>query len=49
VVPEAGCPVNGPADRWRQRDQDHLGTLAAYPQHSVAVFFAEGHERFLQD
>ena len=35
------CPVDGAADRWRQRDQDDLGALAAYPQHSVAVFFAE--------
>jgi hypothetical protein len=36
-----GCPVDGPADRWRQRDQDDLGALAAYPQHPVAVFLAE--------
>ncbi len=34
-------PVNGPADRWRQRDQDDLGALAAHAQHPVAVFFAE--------
>jgi hypothetical protein len=35
------CPVDGPADRGRQRDQDDLGALAAYPQHPVAVFLAE--------
>ena len=29
------------AGRERQRDQDHLGALAAYPKHAVAVFFAE--------
>ena len=34
-------PVDGPADRWRQRDLNHLGALAAYAQHSVAVFFAQ--------
>ena len=37
----SGCPVNGPADSRRQRDQDHLGALAAHPQHPVAVFFAD--------
>jgi hypothetical protein len=35
------CPVDGPADRGWQRDQDDLGALAAYPQHPVAVFLAE--------
>jgi len=41
--PDSGayCPVDGPADRWRQRDQDNLGTFAAYPHHPVTVFFAE--------
>ena len=39
--PGAYCPVDGPADRWRQRDQDELGALAAHPQDPVAVFFAE--------
>ncbi len=34
-------PVDGPADRWWQRDQDDLGTFAAYPQDPVAVFLAE--------
>ena len=33
--------VDGPADRWRQRDQDDLGAFAAYAQHPVAVLFAE--------
>ena len=33
--------VDGPADRWRQRDQDHLGALAAYAQHPVAMLFAQ--------
>jgi len=41
AVPEAGRPVDGPADSWRQRDQDDLGTFAADPQHPVAVFLAE--------
>ena len=36
-----GRPVDGPADCWRQRDQDHLGALAAHPQHPVAVLLAE--------
>jgi hypothetical protein len=36
----SGCPVNGPADGGRQRDQDHLGALAAGPQDPVAVLFA---------
>ena len=35
------CPVDGPADRWRQRDQDDLGALAAHAQHPVAVLLAE--------
>ena len=34
-------PVDGPADRWRQRDEDDLGALAAHAQYPVAVFFAE--------
>jgi hypothetical protein len=34
-------PVDGPADRWRERDQDDLGALAAHAQHPVAVLFAE--------
>jgi hypothetical protein len=33
--------VDGPADGWRQRDQDDLGALAAYAQHPVAVLLAE--------
>jgi hypothetical protein len=37
----SGCPVDGPPDRWRQRDQDDLGALAAHPQDPVAVLFAE--------
>jgi hypothetical protein len=41
AFPGAGRPVDGPADRGRQRDQDHLGALAADPQHPVAVFLAE--------
>ena len=35
------CPVDGAADRWRQRDQDDLGALAAHAQHPVAVLLAE--------
>ena len=38
---QAYGPVDGPADRWRQRDQDDLGALAAHAQHPVAVFVAE--------
>ena len=34
-------PVDGPADCWRQRNQDDLGAFAAHAQHSVAVFLAE--------
>ena len=34
-------PVDGPADGGGQQDQDDLGALAAYPQHTVAVFVAE--------
>ena len=41
AVPEAYRPVDGPADRWRQRDQDDLGAFAAYSQHPVAVLLAE--------
>ena len=41
MVPEADRPVDGPADRWRQRDPDDLGALAAYAQDPVAVLFAE--------
>jgi len=37
----ADCPVDGPRDRWRQRDQRDLGAFAAHAQHAVAVFFAE--------
>ena len=33
--------VDGPADGWRQRDQDDLGAFAAHAQHPVAVFFAD--------
>ena len=41
VYPVPYCLVNGPADGWRQRDQDHLGALAAHAQHPVAVLLAE--------
>jgi hypothetical protein len=34
-------PVNGPPGCWWQRDQDHLGALAAHPEYPVAVFLAE--------
>ena len=34
-------PVDSPADRWRQRDQDYLGALAAHAQHPVTVLLAE--------
>jgi len=33
--------VDGPSDRWRQRDRDDLAAFAADPQYPVAVFFAE--------
>jgi hypothetical protein len=36
AVPHADRPVDGPADRGRQRDQDDLGSLAA---HSAEVRF----------
>jgi len=41
AVPEPGCPVDGPAGRWWQRDQGDPGALAAHPQHPVAVLLAE--------
>jgi hypothetical protein len=40
-VPAAYCTVDGTADRWRQRDLDYLGALAAHAQHPVAVLLAE--------
>jgi hypothetical protein len=40
-VPGAGCAIDGPSDRWWQRDQDHLGALAADSQHPVTVFLAK--------
>ncbi len=39
--PGPGCPVDGPADGGRQRDQDDLGALAAHAQHPVAVLFVQ--------
>ena len=39
--PGGYCPVDGPADRGRQRDQDDLGALAAPAQDPVAVLLAE--------
>jgi hypothetical protein len=39
--PAGDCPVDGPADRVRQRDQDDLGALAAYTQDPVAVLLAK--------
>jgi hypothetical protein len=41
AVPEVYRPVDGPADRGRQRHQDDLGALAAHPQHPMAVFLGE--------
>jgi hypothetical protein len=41
VVPGPGSSVDGPADRWRQRDLDDLGAFTAHAQDPVAVFFAE--------
>jgi hypothetical protein len=40
-VPSAYCPVDGTVDRWRRRDLDYLGALAAHAQHSVAALLAE--------
>jgi len=37
----ADRPAGGRADRWRQRDQDDLGSFAAHAQHPVAMLFAE--------
>jgi hypothetical protein len=37
----AYCLVDGPADGWRQGDQDDFGAFSAHAQHSVAVLFAE--------
>jgi hypothetical protein len=41
AIPQASYPVDGPADRWRQRDLDDFAAFAAHAQHPVAVFFAE--------
>ena len=35
------CPVNGPADCWRQRDKDNLGAFSAHAQDPVAVLLAQ--------
>jgi hypothetical protein len=37
----AYCLVDGPADGWRQWDEDDFGAFAAHAQHPVAVLFAE--------
>ncbi len=37
----ADRPVDGAADRWRQRDQDNLAPLAAHAQYPVAVFLTQ--------
>ena len=39
--PASGGAVDGPADRWWQRDQDDLGAFAAHAQHTVTVLFTE--------
>jgi hypothetical protein len=39
--PGADSLVDGPPDRWWQRDQHDLGAFAAHAQHPVAVFFAQ--------
>ena len=36
-----GRPVDGPPDRWRQRDQDDPGAFSAHAQDPVAVLLAE--------
>jgi hypothetical protein len=41
AVPAADRPVDGPADRWGQRDLDDLGAFTAHAQHPVAVLLAE--------
>ena len=41
AAPGGYRPVDGPADRGRQRDQDDLGALATHAQHPVAVLFPE--------
>jgi hypothetical protein len=41
IGPRMRDPVDGPADRWRQRDQDDLGALAAHTEDPVAVLLAE--------
>ncbi len=33
--------IDGPADGWRQRDEDDLGAFAAHAQHPMAVLLAE--------
>jgi hypothetical protein len=41
ALPQDGGPVDGAADRWRQRDLDYLGALAAHAQYPMAMLFAE--------
>src|SRR5579862_2483751 len=40
AIPGAYCPVDSAPDGWRQRDQDHLGALAAHTGDPVTVFLA---------
>jgi hypothetical protein len=39
--PARDCAVDGPADRWGQRDEDDLAALAAHAKDAVAVFLAQ--------
>jgi hypothetical protein len=41
ALPCAGRPVDRPAYRWWQWDQDHLGAFAAHAQHPVTVLLAD--------
>ena len=41
VVAVADGPVDGSADRWRQRDKDDFAALAPHSQNAVAVLLAE--------
>ena len=41
MIAAADGPVDGPPDRWWQRDQDDLAALAAHTQYAVAVLFAQ--------
>jgi hypothetical protein len=39
--PAADGVIDRGTDRWRQGDQDDLGSFAAHPEHAVAMLLAQ--------